>query len=156
MLRRLLAASQRIQKSVHDRDGEPRDLVEQAERMMFEVAHDTAAQDFASLTDILVRETHRLEELAEGRRQLTGTPSGLIDLDNLTGGFQPGNLIIIAARPSMGKCLAGSSLVYDPEQHYQEVRNKWFDISIIRPDGKQEKLPPPPPERKKAPPPPLR
>ena len=107
MLRRLLGASQKIQKSVHEREGEPRDLVEQAERMLFEVAHSTASQDFASLSDILVRETTRLEELSEGKRDLTGTPSGFIDLDNLTGGFQPGNLIIIAARPSMGK----SSLV---------------------------------------------
>jgi replicative DNA helicase len=103
MLRRLLEASHRIQKSVHERDGEPRDLVEQAERMMFEVAHDTAAQDFASLTEILDRETKRLEELSEGKRDLTGTPSGFTDLDQITGGFQPGNLIIVAARPAMGK-----------------------------------------------------
>ena len=71
--------------------------------MMFEVAHDTAAQDFASIADILERETTRLEELSEGKRDLTGTPSGFADLDRITGGFQPGNLIIFAARPSMGK-----------------------------------------------------
>jgi hypothetical protein len=46
-----------------------------------------------------------------------------------------------------------SSLVYDPEQHYQEVRDKWFDLSIIGPDGKAQPAPPPPPARKKAPPP---
>ena len=71
--------------------------------MMFEVAHDTASQDFASLTEILERETTRLEELSQGKRSLTGTPSGFIDLDKITGGFQPGNLIILAARPAMGK-----------------------------------------------------
>jgi replicative DNA helicase len=114
MLRRLLQASQRIQKSVHDREGEPRDLVEQAERMMFEVAHDTQAQDFAAIADILERETTRLDELSRGVRDLTGTPSGFADIDKITGGFQPGNLIVIAARPAMGKCLAGSSLVFDP------------------------------------------
>jgi len=103
MLRRLLKASQQIQKSVHEREDEPRNLVEQAEKMMFEVAHDTASQDFASLTEILVRETTRLEELSEGKRDLTGTPSGFIDLDAITGGFQPGNLVIMAARPAMGK-----------------------------------------------------
>ena len=103
MLRRLLEASHRIQKSVHERDGEPRDLVEQAERMMFEVAHDTTSQDFAAISDILDRETKRLEELSEGKRDLTGTPSGFTDLDQITGGFQPGNLIIVAARPAMGK-----------------------------------------------------
>jgi replicative DNA helicase len=103
MLRRLLEASHKIQKSVHERESEPRDLVERAERMMFEVAHDTASQDFASLTEILERETTRLEELSTGKRSLTGTPSGFIDLDKITGGFQPGNLIMFAARPAMGK-----------------------------------------------------
>ncbi len=49
--------------------------------------------------------------------------------------------------------LGVSSLVYDPEQHYQEVRNKWFDLSIVGPDGKEHTPPPPPPARKKAPPP---
>jgi outer membrane protein len=49
--------------------------------------------------------------------------------------------------------LGVSSLVYDPEQHYQEVRDKWFDLSIIGPDGKQQPAPPPPPALKKAPPP---
>jgi outer membrane protein len=50
--------------------------------------------------------------------------------------------------------LGVSSLVYDPEQHYQEVRDKWFDISIIRDNDVPP--PPPPPERKKVPPPPLK
>src|SRR5918997_1379336 len=79
MLRRLLEASHKIQTSVRDREAEPRALVEQAERLLFEVAHDTASQDFASLQDVLVRETTRLEELAEGKRDLTGTPSGFSD-----------------------------------------------------------------------------
>ena len=103
MLRRLLDASHKIQSSVRERSAEPRDLVERAERMMFEVAHDTASQDFASIADILERETTRLEELSEGKRDLTGIASGFADLDRITGGFQPGNLIIFAARPSMGK-----------------------------------------------------
>jgi outer membrane protein len=48
--------------------------------------------------------------------------------------------------------LGVSNLVYDPEQHYKEVRNKWFDIDITHPDGKTERLPPPPPPKAKAPP----
>jgi replicative DNA helicase len=45
---------------------------------------------------------------------MTGTPSGFHELDEMTGGFQPGNMIIVAARPSMGKCMVGSTLIYDP------------------------------------------
>ena len=58
--------------------------------------------------------SRKWQELSAEGRSLTGTPSGFADLDSITGGFQPGNLIIIAARPSMGKCLNGSALVYDP------------------------------------------
>ena len=57
--------------------------------MMFEVAHDTASQDFASLTEILERETTGSRSSRRASASLTGTPSGFIDLDKITGGFQP-------------------------------------------------------------------
>lgn len=107
LLRRLLEASQRIQTSIHGREAEPRELVEQAEKLLFNVARDDQASEFSALGDILVHETERLEKLASGESKMTGTPCGFRSLDEITGGFQPGNLIILAARPAMGK----SSLV---------------------------------------------
>jgi replicative DNA helicase len=103
LLRRLLTASQQIQSSIHGREAEPRDLVEQAESLLFNVARDDQASEFSSLGDILVHETERLEKLAAGESDMTGTVSGFRRLDEMTGGFQPGNLIVIAARPAMGK-----------------------------------------------------
>ncbi len=103
LLRRLLNASHRIQTSVHEREGEPVELVEQAETLLFKVAYEDRASDFRRVADVLGDEIDRLEALAKGDRELTGTPSGFTDLDNLLGGFQPGNLIVIAARPSIGK-----------------------------------------------------
>jgi replicative DNA helicase len=103
LLRRLLAVSHRIQKSVHEHEGEPRDLVERAEALLFQVAHDERTKDFSKLAEILEFEVDRLEALAKGDVELTGTPSGFRDLDMVLGGFQPGNLIILAARPSVGK-----------------------------------------------------
>src|SRR5919198_220841 len=103
LLRRLLVTSQRIQKSVHDREGDPEQLVERAESMLFKVAHEERASDFRKVAEVLAEEIDRLEALAKGDRELTGTPSGFRDLDNLLGGFQPGNLIVLAARPSLGK-----------------------------------------------------
>jgi replicative DNA helicase len=103
LLRRLLNASHRIQRSVHEREGEPSDLVEQAESLLFKVAYEDRASDFKRVADVLEEEIDRLEALAKGDRELTGTPSGFRDLDNLLGGFQPGNLVILAARPSLGK-----------------------------------------------------
>jgi replicative DNA helicase len=103
LLRRLLGAGQQIQGWVHERDGEPRELSERAEKLLFDVAHKEQAGDFRLLSEILHDEVDRLEKLSTGETELTGTPSGFKDIDAITGGFQPGNLIIVAARPSMGK-----------------------------------------------------
>ena len=103
LLRRLLGAGQEIQGWVNERTGEPRELSERAEKLLFEVAHKEQASDFKKLSDILHDEVDRLEKLSTGESELTGTPSGFRDIDALTGGFQPGNLIIVAARPAMGK-----------------------------------------------------
>jgi replicative DNA helicase len=115
LLRRLLGAGQEIQGWVHERDGEPRELSERAEKLLFDVAHKEQASDFRLLSEILHDEVDRLEKLSTGELELTGTPSGFRDIDAITGGFQPGNLIIVAARPAMGKCVGKSRLIYDPQ-----------------------------------------
>jgi replicative DNA helicase len=114
MLRRLLRAAYEIQARVHSHDAPPRELVDIAERSILEVAHEDSRKDFRAINDVLDVEITKLEQLSQEGKSITGTPSGFDDLDNITGGFQPGNLIVLAARPSMGKCLAGSTSVYDP------------------------------------------
>jgi len=103
LMRRLDAAAKTIQQSVAERDGEPNQLVENAERLLFQVAHEEKAADFKSLEDVLLSEWDRLQLLHENKTELIGTPSGFKDLDDKTGGFQKSNLIVVAARPSMGK-----------------------------------------------------
>ncbi len=103
LLRRLLGAGQEIQGWVNERAGEPRELSERAEKLLFEVAHKEQASDFRLLSEILHDEVDRLEKLSTGELEMTGTPAGFRDVDAITGGFQPGNLIIVAARPAMGK-----------------------------------------------------
>src|SRR5215217_2418224 len=114
MLRRLLRASYEIQARVHSHEAPPRELVDLAERSILEVAHEDRRKDFRAIHDLLSSELDKLEQLSAEGLSITGTPSGFEDLDRITGGFQAGNLIILAARPGMGKCLAGSALVYDP------------------------------------------
>ncbi|HEV3230148.1 MAG TPA: replicative DNA helicase [Solirubrobacteraceae bacterium] len=103
LMRRLLTTSYEIQASVLDRRAAPRDLVEQAERAVLEVAQQDHRRDFKPVADVLTVELDKLQRLSQGGAELTGTPSGFTDIDRITGGFQPGNLIIIAARPSIGK-----------------------------------------------------
>ena len=103
MMRRLDAVAKQIQASVAGREGEASAMVEQAERELFKVAHEEQAADFREIGAILAEEIDKLEALAKGETDVTGTPSGFRDIDHLTGGFQPNNLIVIAARPAMGK-----------------------------------------------------
>jgi replicative DNA helicase len=102
-LRALLAKSYEIQASVHAREAPVQELVERAEAAMLEVAHDDSQKKFRRIEQVLFEETDKLHQLSVAKSPLIGTPSGFKDLDEKTGGFHPGNLIILAARPSMGK-----------------------------------------------------
>jgi replicative DNA helicase len=103
LLRRLLAKTYEIQTAVLNRTEQPNVLVELAERGILEVAHDDRTKDFRQVGEVLEVEIDKWQKLSREGISLTGTPSGFGDLDEITGGFQPGNLIILAARPSMGK-----------------------------------------------------
>jgi replicative DNA helicase len=106
ILRSVLNASRDIQERVLSFKGEPRELIEQAEQELFRIGHEGATSELRKIEDVLHDELDKLERLSREGLDVTGTPSGFTDLDNLTGGFQPGNLIVLAARPSMGKsCL---------------------------------------------------
>ena len=70
---------------------------------MLEVAHDERRRAIRPISELLHEETDRLHHRSNQKSPLTGTPSGFRDIDDLTGGFQAGNLIVLAARPSMGK-----------------------------------------------------
>jgi replicative DNA helicase len=103
LLRRLLDTSHQIGAWVEEREGSGRELSERAEQLLFDVAHKEQAGDFRRLNDVLSDEIERLEKLSSGELKMTGTPTGFGHLDEMTGGFQPSNLIIVAARPSVGK-----------------------------------------------------
>jgi replicative DNA helicase len=113
LVRGLLTATYRIQTAVQEHAGNPLELLDQAERSILEIGTDDRRKDFRVMKDVLEDEIEKLQALSEAGKAITGTPSGFPDLDEITGGFQPGNLIVLAARPSMGKCVNGRSLVYD-------------------------------------------
>ncbi|MBD0338696.1 MAG: replicative DNA helicase [Thermoleophilia bacterium] len=86
-----------------ERPGETDDLVDRAEQILFELSQSRVSGEFSHIEDLLKESFERITALYEAGAELTGTPSGFRDLDRITSGFQPGNLIIVAARPSMGK-----------------------------------------------------
>src|ERR671925_435827 len=110
LLRSLLAATRDIQDEVLAHRGDPRELIERAEAVLFKIGHDGGTAEMKSIEAILHEEIDKLEELSRKDVGLTGTASGFTDLDQLTGGFQPGNLIVVAARPSMGKSTLATNI----------------------------------------------
>ena len=102
-LRGLVQAGLSIARLGHERPGETPDLVDRAEQIVFELAQQRVTGDFAHIETLLKESFERITHLYEAGAEITGVPTGFRELDKLTSGFQPGNLIILAARPSMGK-----------------------------------------------------
>jgi replicative DNA helicase len=102
-LRGLIHAGQEVARLGWERPGETIDLVDRAEQLIFELSQSRVTSEFAHIEALLKESFERITALYEAGEELTGVPSGFRDLDRLTSGFQPGNLVILAARPSMGK-----------------------------------------------------
>ena len=102
-LRGLIRAGQEIVRLGQEREGEVSDLVDRAEQIVFELGQKRATSDFSHIETLLKESFERITHLYEAGAEITGVPSGYRELDLMTSGFQPGNLIILAARPSMGK-----------------------------------------------------
>ncbi len=102
-LRGLIRAGGEIAQLGWDHEGEPAELVQRAEDLVFQLAERRAEGELVLFKDALNDAFKRINKLYEEGADVTGLTSGFKDLDNLTAGFQPQNLIILAARPSMGK-----------------------------------------------------
>lgn len=101
--RRLIEAAQSIAAEGYEQSGEVRAFVDEAERRIFAVTQEKAQQGFRPVQEI-VRDAFKLiEALFERQEEITGVATGFLDLDRMTSGFQKGDLVILAARPSMGK-----------------------------------------------------
>ena len=102
-LRGLIRVGGEIARLGWERPGETGDLVDQAEQILYDLSQQRVTGEWSEIESLLKESFERITALYESGVELTGTPSGFRDLDRLTSGFQPGNLIIVAARPSMGK-----------------------------------------------------
>jgi len=102
-LRGLIRAGGEVARLGWERPGDARELVDQAEQIVFELSQSRVSTEFSHIEALLKESFERITALYESGEDITGVPSGFRDIDRLTSGFQPGNLIIVAARPSMGK-----------------------------------------------------
>ncbi|MBW1770413.1 MAG: replicative DNA helicase, partial [Deltaproteobacteria bacterium] len=102
-LRRLIERTASITNRCFEDRGDMEEILDFAERSIFEISEDKVKPAFHSLADILTDTYKAVEQAYENKVLVTGVPTGYHELDQLTSGFQPGDLVIIAGRPSMGK-----------------------------------------------------
>ena len=102
-LRNLINISNEISFQAYENSGNFEDILDQSEQKIFALSQGKIKNKFQALKPVLQRSFERLDEISKNPGSVTGVPSGLRELDKLTSGFQPGELIIVAGRPSMGK-----------------------------------------------------
>ena len=106
ILRRLVEAGTRIVQFGYAGDADADDLVDRAQAEVFAVTDRRASEDYHSLSEIMPGALDEIEAIGSRGGVLTGVPTGFADLDALTNGLHPGQMIVIAARPAVGKALA--------------------------------------------------
>jgi len=109
MLRRLITSANQIMAMSFDDEEAPEVILDKAESMILAIGEDRIKQGFVHVGDVATRQLTVIEEAAGREQLITGLATGFNDLDYMTSGLQRGDLIIIAARPSMGKCITADS-----------------------------------------------
>ncbi len=119
-LRNLIFASNKILASAYEAEDDPDEILDGAEHAIFSIAENRVREGFISMRDLAHQSFETIEQAHARKELITGVPSGFRDLDELTSGFQRGDLVIVAARPSVGK----TALVLNVAQH---VGTKEYD-----------------------------
>ncbi len=103
VLRRLIKASNDITAKSYEGDEKIDDIMGFAEKQIFDIIQNKHTEDFSHINQIVLESIDKIEQAHQTKGGVTGVPSGFIDLDYKTAGLQPSDLILVAARPSMGK-----------------------------------------------------
>ena len=113
LLRKLIHSANEILLRGISNEEDPLELLERAEKSIFEIGQEKMKSGFVQLQDLLTESYENIESLYQRKELITGVSTGFVDLDRLTSGFQPADLIIVAARPGLGK----TSLVVNIAQY---------------------------------------
>jgi replicative DNA helicase len=112
-LRNLIQSANRILSEAYRAEEDAEVILDGAEKAIFEIAEDRIREGFVPLRDLVQSSFATIEKLQQHKGLVTGVPTGFIDLDEMTSGLQPSDLVLVAARPSMGK----TSFVLNIAQH---------------------------------------
>ncbi|OLC98026.1 MAG: replicative DNA helicase, partial [Gemmatimonadetes bacterium 13_1_40CM_3_70_6] len=109
--RRLIEAATSIIQDVYDGHATAAEVLDNAEHRVFQVAQLRRSEEFIRIKELIWPTMERIEQLQSGHGTVTGVPTGFVDLDRLTAGFQRSDMVIVAARPSMGKTALALNIV---------------------------------------------
>ena len=129
-LRRLIDTATRLVAESYKADRSPRELLDWAQQELFQLTQ-SGQRDVIKLHDVLIETFNRLEQLYENKGKLVGVPTGFHDLDRITAGLQRSDLIIVAARPSMGKTMLCLNLARHVAVH-EKVPVAVFSLEMSR------------------------
>ena len=111
VLRKLIHTTSEVASRCYQEQDDIDTLVDEAEQTIFEIARSKKGQGFQPMSSIVPRAFERIEKLFERQEHITGVATGFTDLDHMTAGFQPSDLIVLAGRPSMGKTALAMNMV---------------------------------------------
>ena len=103
ILRKLIEVSNEITNASFTSDGPVNEVLDEAEAKIFEVVHKRKSKEFRNIKDVVFKAQSDLEKLSENKNEITGLATGFYELDKITSGLHENELIILAARPGMGK-----------------------------------------------------
>ncbi len=131
VLRRLVNASIRIAQLGYQGQGDVDNIVDEAQQTLFEATENKASEDYKPLADLMPPTWDELEAIENSGDALSGVPTGFRDLDSLTNGLHPGQMIIVAARPSVGKSTFALDLCRAASLH-NEMTSAFFSLEMSR------------------------
>lgn len=128
MLRRLITVSSEIVDSAYDPQAEAEPLIDTAEQRILQLSRFKVTKPYQKLKDLLIPTFNHLEQLHDNKTSVTGVTSGFPRLDEYTAGFQPSDLVILAARPSMGKTAMAMNIAANAA--YKDVPVMIFSLEM--------------------------
>jgi len=137
-LRNLIFASNKILSSAYEAEDDPNLILDEAEQAIFSIAENRVREGFVPMRDLAHQSFEAIERAHARKELITGVPSGFRGLDEMTSGFQRGDLIIVAARPSVGK----TALVLNIAQHVgiREYESRKRTVGIFSLEMSKEQL----------------
>lgn len=135
LLRNLMNAATEIIEKGYESDA-VEDYIDNAERMIFQVSEKKFKPSFMSVKDIVMDSVKTIEKLYEKKQSVTGVPTGFAELDRLTSGLQPSDLIVVAGRPSMGKTAFAMNIA----QYVAMLKESAIPVGIFSMEMSKEQL----------------